>query len=209
MKIIKYIFSTFGVIVHLIIKLKYIEYAKSVRTVIYSSWISREFHRCGKNCVFGGFSQLIGAKHIHLGCNLYVGRNVVWEVYDYFNGQRFSPSLSIGNGSSFGDDGHITCINRVTIGEGVRIGRRVFITDNSHGTSDREQLDTPANLRPMTSKGPVVIEDCAWIGEMTCIMPGVTIGRGAIIGANSVVTHDIPAYCVVAGVPAKVVKQIE
>ncbi|MBR4243334.1 MAG: hypothetical protein IKR98_05525 [Bacteroidaceae bacterium] len=70
-------------------------------------------------------------------------------------------------------------------------------------------LDTPANLRPIVSKGPVVIEDNVWIGEMACIMPGVTIGRGAIVGANAVVTHDVPPYTLVAGNPARIIKQID
>ena len=57
-------------------------------------------------------------------------------------------------------------------------------------------------------KCPVVIEDNVWIGEKASIMPGVHIGKGAIIAANSVVTHDVPAYAVVAGTPAKVIKQL-
>ena len=134
---------------------------------------------------------------------------MVWEVFDEFHAQTFAPSLSFGDGSSFGDGGHISCINRVVIGNGVRIGRKVFITDNSHGASERALLDTAPNLRPLVSKGPVVIEDCAWIGEMACIMPGVTIGRGAIVGANAVVTHDVPPYTLVAGNPARIVKRID
>ncbi|MBR0310679.1 MAG: hypothetical protein IJQ97_07320 [Paludibacteraceae bacterium] len=54
----------------------------------------------------------------------------------------------------------------------------------------------------------VVIDDNVWIGEKSSILPGVHIGRGAIVAANSVVTHDVPAYSVVAGVPAKVIKQL-
>ena len=69
---------------------------------------------------------------------------------------------------------------------------------------------TPSFLQfyPLYRKGPVVIEDNVWIGEKASIMPGVHIGKGAIIAANSVVTHDVPAYAVVAGVPAKIVKQL-
>ena len=176
---------------------------------VYSEWIKHEFQSCGSNCVFGGFSILCGAKHIHLGSNLYIGKDVVWEVYDEFRGQTFTPVLSFGDGSSFGDGGHITCINRVTVGNGVRIGRKVFITDNSHGASERALLDTAPNLRPLVSKGPVVIDDYAWIGEMACILPGVKIGRGAIVGANAVVTHDVPPYTLVAGNPAHVVKSLD
>jgi acetyltransferase-like isoleucine patch superfamily enzyme len=88
------------------------------------------------------------------------------------------------------------------------MGRKVFITDNSHGSFTREQLDIRPNYRPLISKGPVIIEENVWIGEMVCIMPGVTIGRGSIIGANAVVTKSIPPYSIAAGVPAKVIKQL-
>ena len=62
--------------------------------------------------------------------------------------------------------------------------------------------------RPLTSKGAVVIEDNVWLGDNVCVLSGITIGKGAIIGANSVVTHSIPPYSVAAGTPAKVIKQI-
>jgi acetyltransferase-like isoleucine patch superfamily enzyme len=200
----------------MIFRLLYALYPLKISTIIgrirkrfYSEWIKYAFHSCGKKCDFWGFSSLCGARYIDLGNNLYVGNDVVWEVYDEFRGRHFTPSLSFGDGSSFGDGGHISCVNRIAIGNGVRIGRKVFITDNGHGSFSREQLDTPANLRPLVSKGPVIIEDNVWIGEMSCILPGVTIGRGAIVGANSVVTHDVPPYTMVAGSPARIIKEID
>ncbi len=63
-------------------------------------------------------------------------------------------------------------------------------------------------VRPLYSKGPIIIEDDVWLGEKVSVMPGVHIGRGAIIGANSVVTKDIPAYAVAVGSPAKVIKML-
>ena len=196
-------------IVHAIISQRTINVVSRVKDVFYSQWITHEFAVCGSNNYFGGFSKLIGPKHISLGSQLYIGKDIVWEVYDNYRGQVFAPQLSFGDGCSFGDGGHISCINRISIGNGVRIGRKVFITDNSHGNTDLALLDTPANLRPLYSKGPVTIEDNVWIGEMTCILPGVSIGKGSIIGANSVVTKDIPAYCLAAGNPAVVIKKID
>lgn len=58
----------------------------------------------------------------------------------------------------------------------------------------------------MVSKGPVIIEDNVWIGDKATILANVTIGKGAVVAANSVVTKDVPAYSVVAGIPAKVIK---
>lgn len=88
-------------------------------------------------------------------------------------------------------------------------GKKVLITDNAHGVSDKKQLEMPPNQRPLYSKGEVIIEGNVWIGEKACIMLGVHIGKGAIIGANSVVIKNVPAGYVVGGNPAKVLKIIE
>ena len=176
---------------------------------MYSEWIKYEFHSCGKQCFFGKFTVLYGGKRIDIADHVTMGRGLVIEVYDEYIDQHFTPSVKIGNYVNIGDHSHLSCINGITIKDNVRMGRKVFVTDNAHGASDRSLLDTRPNIRPLQSKGPVVIEENAWIGEMSCIMPGVTIGRGAIIGANSVVTKDIPPYCMAAGSPARVIKQIE
>lgn len=196
-------------ILHLLIRKSFVDKLSIVKDVFYSRWILHEFKSCGEDCLFQGFSLLKGAKHISIGSNLYCGRDVVWEVYDAYGQQKFSPQVRIGDNSSFGDNGHLTCINSVTIGNGVRIGRKVFICDNSHGKCTRPELDMPANVRAMYSKGPIIIEDNVWIGEMVCILPNVKIGKGSIIGANAVVTKDIPAHALAGGNPAKVIKIIE
>lgn len=89
-------------------------------------------------------------------------------------------------------------------------GKYVTVTDNSHGHNDSlEELDTAPLLRPVYSKGPVIIEDNVWIGDKAIILPNVTIGKGSIIGAGAVVTKDIPPYCIAVGNPAKVIRKIE
>ena len=206
MNFIRIIIGFIARLVHVAFNLRTLALLKAPFKVFYYEWISAEFKSCGKHNYLEGFSKLRGGKYISIGSGMYIGKGIVWEVYNSL--PNIIPSLSFGDNSSFGDDGHITCINKIQIGDGVRIGRKVFITDNAHGASERNLLDMPAIKRPLVSKGPVIIEDNVWIGEMVCILPGVTIGRGSIIGANSVVTHDIPAYCVAAGNPARVVKQL-
>ena len=117
------------------------------------------------------------------------------------------PNLSIGNNCSFGAYNHITCANRVTIGDSLLTGKWVTITDNSHGETDKVTLGMRPQKRPITSKGPVIIGKNVWIGDKATILGGVTIGDGAVIAANSVVTKAVPAYSVVGGNPAKVIKQ--
>lgn len=187
---------------------KILECIKGKKQGFYNHWIKYGFNTCGSKCRFGYFRKLVGMKYMNIGENVSMGEDVVIECYDTYEGVKFTPRFEIGNNSSFGDNGHISCINIVKIGNNVRIGRKVFITDNAHGASARELLDIRPNLRPLISKGPVIIEDNAWIGEMVCVLPGVRIGKGSIIGANAVVTKDVPQYCVVGGNPAHIIKDL-
>lgn len=82
-------------------------------------------------------------------------------------------------------------------------GRYVLISDNSHG--DRTNLDIAPKDRPLTTKGPIRIEDNVWIGDNVVILSGVCIGQGAVIGANSVVTKNVEAKTTVVGSPAQVI----
>ena len=66
-------------------------------------------------------------------------------------------------------------------------------------------MNVQPRLRQLVSKGEVIIEDNVWIGNNVCILGGVRIGMGSIIGANTVVTKDIPPYSIAAGVPAKII----
>jgi len=204
----RFVFQTVAKILHSFVKLKQVNRLKEIQVHFYSQWIRNEFAECGSHVVFQGFSVLYGTKHIHLGDQIYIGKDVVWEVIEQYNDQFFSPSLTIGDHCGFGDNGHISCCNHIEIGNGVRIGRKALIIDNTHGSADRLLLDIPAHHRPLVSKGPVIIEENVWIGEMACILPGVTIGKGSIVGANAVVTHSIPPYSMVAGNPACVIKRL-
>lgn len=87
-------------------------------------------------------------------------------------------------------------------------GKDVMISDNSHGAVDGTEPDTLPHKRKLFSKGPVSIGDNVWIGDKAVILPNVTIGTGAVIGAGSVVTKDIPAYCVACGKPASIIRKI-
>lgn len=115
--------------------------------------------------------------------------------------------MKIGSHCSFGAYNHITCANRVIIGDNCLTGKWVTITDNSHGETDSDSLHLSPTKRPITSKGPVVIGNNVWIGDKATILPGVTIGDGAVIAANAVVTKDVPKYSVVGGNPARILNK--
>lgn len=179
----------------------------SVRIYLYTGYFARFFKSFGERSIIKpAFRLHCGLNNISVGNDVTIGRSVELTALTNYKGQQFSPEIVIGDGSSIQAFSHITAINSICIGKGVRIAPNVLITDNAHGASEFKLLDLAPNIRPLVSKGPVIIEDNVWVGEKASIMPGVRIGKGAIIGANSVVTHDIPPYCVAAGIPAKVVK---
>jgi acetyltransferase-like isoleucine patch superfamily enzyme len=112
--------------------------------------------------------------------------------------------LTLGANVNVSDWVHIGALDHVTIGDGCLMGSKVLITDHSHGTVADIAQPTPLrpDARPLRSKGPVVLEDNVWLGDGVVVLPGVRIGSNAIVGANSVVTHNIPSNTVWAGSPA-------
>ena len=81
----------------------------------------------------------------------------------------------------------------------------MLITDNAHGLFTEEDLSVPPRRRALVSKGPVIIEDNVWIGDKASVLPGVRIGKGSIIGANAVVTKDVPPHCMAVGNPVRII----
>ncbi|PKH67658.1 acetyltransferase [Flavobacterium sp. ALD4] len=119
--------------------------------------------------------------------------------------------LIFGKNIEINDYVHIAAGEKITIGNNVLIASKVFISDLNHGNYKGVNQDSPLstpNSRKL-STNPIIIKDNVWIGEGVCIMPGVTIGLGCVIGALSVVTKNIPDYSIAVGSPAKVVKQFD
>jgi len=95
----------------------------------------------------------------------------------------------------------LTSYAQIRIDDFTIIGEFVSIRDANHGLKRGE----PMRYQPHTCE-PILVGRDVWIGRGSCILPGVTIGEGAVIGANSVVTRDVPDFAIAAGVPAKVIK---
>lgn len=171
---------------------------------IINSWLKSHFQSVGDNTTLSPFSWLVHPEHITIGSNCTIKKEgciTAWQV----NGQQ--SEITIGDNVSIGMYCHITSTNRITIKDGVLMGKWVTITDNSHGNTDIDSMRIMPSLRPIISKGPVVIEKNVWIGDKATILPGVTVGQGSIIGANAVVSKNVPPYSIVVGNPGVLVKR--
>lgn len=201
--------NIFTAIIWLIYKLYPYKLSAKIRYYynnIYSKWLSYCFDSAGDNIFFAGHARIGGGKHINIGKNTKFGEHAMLSAWESYNGIDYSPQVIIGENCNFGYSIHITCINKIIIGNNVLTGMNVIISDNNHGNIDLHSLSIPPQKRPLNSKGEVVIGNNVWIGDKVAVLSGVHIGDGAIIAANAVVTKDIPGNCVAGGVPAKVIK---
>jgi len=148
-------------------------------------------------------------KHISFKKNLTTGVGCRIEAYP--QNSKNNKVLFFGNNIEINDFVHIAAAEKVQIMDNVLIASKVFITDLNHGNykgiNVTDPKTIPKNRKIYTS--PVLINKNVWIGENVCIMPGVTIGEGSIIGALSVVTKNIPEYSIAVGSPAKVIKKYD
>ena len=110
--------------------------------------------------------------------------------------------LTIGEGVALNTGVFVSCFNEVEIGAHTGVGNGSFISDGMRGFDPDN--DWPFMRQQMWTKGPTRIGKNVWVGVNSIITSGVTIGDWCIIGANSVVTKDVPSYTVVGGVPARV-----
>jgi lipopolysaccharide O-acetyltransferase len=157
----------------------------------------------------GGF--LRGLCAIQMGENFAAGPGLWLEAVLRHNGQTFTPRIVIGRNVVVSAWSHITATHLVEIGDGVLIGSKVIITDHNHGqySGPHTSPAIPPNSRPLGCDNGVVIGLNVWLGDGVIVMPGVKIGNGSVIGANSVVTRDVPPFTIAAGVPAAALKMFD
>jgi len=145
--------------------------------------------------VDGGNGMTIGAKTVF--------QRGTWLYCCGVEGRK--AALEIGSGCAFGYNNHITAICQVVIGNNVLTANNVYISDNLH---DYEDISVPIMHQRVRFKREVEIGEGSWIGENACII-GARIGINCVVGANAVVTSDIPDYSVAVGVPATVIKRFD
>lgn len=147
-----------------------------------------------------------GRKFIKVSKGFTTGVGCRIEAYPENN----ETTLFFGENFQMNDYVHITAMEKVEIGNNVLFASKIYVSDCSHGSYSGDQNDSnPTSIphdRKLFSK-PVVIEDNVWLGEFVSVLPGVTIGKGTIVGANSVVSKSLPSNVIAVGTPAKPIKK--
>jgi acetyltransferase-like isoleucine patch superfamily enzyme len=147
-----------------------------------------------------------GKQYISLGDNSYIGPEgwlCAYDSYPYSN-QKFEPQILIGNDVFIGSYATITGINKIIIEDGVETGDFIFISDHTHSLTPEENISV--RKRRLYSRGYVKIGAYTALGIHVTILPGVTLGKYCVVGANSVVTHSFPDYSIIMGNPGVLVK---
>jgi acetyltransferase-like isoleucine patch superfamily enzyme len=144
--------------------------------------------------------RISGEHRIEIGNRVFIGRNSWLQALP---GGSNKTAISIGSGVSIAGLCVISATHQVVLEDDVLLARNVYISDHIHKYTDTKK---PIREQGIGKISPVLIRRGAWIGQNVVICPGVTIGIGSVIGANSVVNSSIPDYCMAVGSPARIVK---
>lgn len=158
-------------------------------------------------CIFRSFSMpgylgkptfILGASRMSFGVKVRIFPGMRAECFD-------GGSLKVGDDVSIGQNFHVICSSELSIGSGCLISSGVFITDTDHQYSD---VSLPVSHQPVAVRSTQIGENC-FIGVGARIQAGTTLGRGCVVGANAVVRGSFPDHCVIAGMPARIIKRYD
>ena len=163
-----------------------------------------KYLEAGKDFIVEDYAEIncLATQKIIVGDRVSIGKFAIIRPANSYGGD-IGEGLKIGNNSNIGPYCYIGCSGYIEIGNNVMISPRVSIYAENHvfGRTDITMKEQGVDRQS------VKIEDDCWIAANSIILAGVTIGKGSVIAAGSVVTKDIPPYSVAAGVPAKIINQ--
>jgi acetyltransferase-like isoleucine patch superfamily enzyme len=163
-----------------------------------------EFASKSKNVRIESPHRIANPEQVFIGNNVFIGANSTISVINKNSESSGNTKINIGNNVEATFNLQIYAIERVIIEDDVLFAANVFIVDCSHGYENTNISYKNQNLSKIA---PVLIKKGSWIGQNVVILQGVVIGEYSIIGANSVVTTNIPDKCIAVGSPAKPVKK--
>ena len=181
---------------------------------LYTLYKAKDLGAFGRGSSIAPFCVFQGAQRIRLGAGTHLRAGCHLQAVDHYEGAGRKgegatgapPALIIGDGVLIGRYCHFTAVNRIEIGRNVLFGERIVVADHDHGFQDP---DKPPRIQPLSAGSPVIIGDDCWIGDGAAILAGTTLGQHVVVGANAVVTGDVPDFTVVAGNPARAVSRYD
>lgn len=139
--------------------------------------------------------------HVEIGRGVHIRAGSRIEALDTDGGPA---RIVIGDGTSIHLHFHCGAALRVEIGKNVLIAGGVYVTDHDHAFDDPSR---PVIANEAVLAAPTILEDECWLGEGAKVLKGVRVGRGSIVAAGAIVTRDVPAYTIVAGIPARPIQR--
>jgi acetyltransferase-like isoleucine patch superfamily enzyme len=140
---------------------------------------------------------------VRMGADCSIGRFSLLHAFDHYAGTPHDGRITLGDNVYIGGFAQLHAIHHMRIGDGCVLSEYVYVSDNAHGLDPR---GGPIMRQPLESRGPVTIGRNVFIGYGCVVMHGVTLGDHCVVGAGSVVTRSFPAYSMIAGSPARLVK---
>lgn len=158
----------------------------------------------GKEFIAEDYCEIncLSKRGITIGDRVSIGRYALIRPTNFYGGGEIGEGLKIGNNSNIGTYAYIGCSGYIEIGDNVMISPRVSIYSENHNFSE---FNLSMKEQGVTREF-VKIEDDCWIASNSVVLAGVTIGKGSIVSAGSIVTKDVPPYSIVGGVPAKIIR---
>lgn len=158
------------------------------------------FAEFGKGSMIEPPIRLDRTHRIAIGADVYIGAGCWLQAL----GEEGEVAIEIGDGCSLAGNCTITAAESVRIADRVLFARNVYISDHSHRFDDTSRAVLDQGISGIL---PVEVCEGAWLAQNVVVLPGVRIGRGAVVGANSVVRDDVPDYALAVGAPARVVRE--
>jgi len=174
-----------------------------LRVIRFKLLHKRKFASVGNNSYIESIDRIIGARNVFLGNDVYIGNHTRIEAHSEWNGKKYKPSIVFGDNVSIGQGFHIAAMGQIVIGQGTVISGNVLVTDLEHEYRD---IDLSVSRQDILWKHTSIGENC-FIGYGAVIQSGTELGNHCIVGSNAVLKGKYPDYCVLVGVPARIVKK--
>lgn len=181
--------------------LNFYKLSSRVRERVFSLMIAGGFARFGRKSIIIPPVRLDGEGRIEIGSYVFIARGSWIQVLP--DGGNTASALIIGDCTSIAGPCVISAMRSVVLEGHVLLASNIYISDHRHRY---DNAGVPIKNQGITRVAPVLIRTGAWIGNNAVICPGVTVGRGAVVGANSVVNRDVPDFSIAAGAPARVIR---